>query len=555
MIRKGHLVAAGVLAAGVLPFAAGLPTQSAAANNPKHATLNCRESSICAEVANPSDVFGNYYVGHDEPSLLFYSDKPGSGNQMRYQLTLPTDPTPTNPNTPGKSYIFELNGAQWFGMAMCATESYPVQVKTCTRDSDSNIVDPTVSPNHPGTAFMELQFYSPGWIPWPTWQVAVGATTCDPTKWCAAVNIFSLAQDPVNHTLLGGTCAGTVGIEYVNFAFITLDGKPTAPPNPVDSTTATFTPDPNKDLFMNSGDHVQVTMHDTEDGLKILLDDKSTHQSGSMTTSAKNGFAQVKYNTDPNAACQKVPYDFHPMYSTSSEKTRTIWAAHSYNLSFTSEIGHFEFCNGPNAIPATPFGLDNTGAPVACPAGNTEERAANAEPTDADDNWCFPGTEALTVHINGCTDTNAGFDGAAYQNLWPDGNTVLHPTSVLVSSPEFGSKYNQQYGRVAFEADLPRIETAPGGPCNRSTGAGCTLIPQTDEGQPAVFYPWFSDTKTKDGCFWQFGDHIPGSLSDFGENAEWGTLLNSTYLSTGGATITRYNNFRQILSANPCKQG
>ena len=64
-----------------------------------------------------------------------------------------------------------------------------------------------------------------------------------------------------------------------------------------------------------------------------------------------------------------------------------------------------------------------------------------------------------------------------------------------------------------------------------------------------------SDRKTKDGCFWQFGDHIPGSLSDFGENAEWGTLLQSNYLTTGGATITRYNNFRQILSANPCKQG
>ena len=68
-------------------------------------------------------------------------------------------------------------------------------------DSDSNIVDPAVSPNHPGTAFVELQFYPPGWVPWPTWQVAVGASGCDPTKWCAAMNIFSLAEDPVT-----GTC-------------------------------------------------------------------------------------------------------------------------------------------------------------------------------------------------------------------------------------------------------------------------------------------------------------------------------------------------------------
>jgi hypothetical protein len=49
-------------------------------------------------------------------------------------------------------------------------------VSTCTPDSDSNIVDPAVSPNHPGTAFVELQFYPPGWVPWPTWQVAVGAS-------------------------------------------------------------------------------------------------------------------------------------------------------------------------------------------------------------------------------------------------------------------------------------------------------------------------------------------------------------------------------------------
>ena len=63
-----------------------------------------------------------------------------------------------------KSYHFELNGAIWFGMALCDTQSYPEQVSTCTPDSDSNIVDPAVSPNHPGTAFMELQFYPPGWV-------------------------------------------------------------------------------------------------------------------------------------------------------------------------------------------------------------------------------------------------------------------------------------------------------------------------------------------------------------------------------------------------------
>jgi hypothetical protein len=108
-------------------------------------------------------VFGtDEYVGHDEPSVLFYSSRPGSGNRMSYDLNLPTDPLPKNPTQAGKSYSFQLNGAFWFGMALCDTQSYPNQVSTCTPDSDSNIVDPAVSPNHPGTAFMEMQFYPPG---------------------------------------------------------------------------------------------------------------------------------------------------------------------------------------------------------------------------------------------------------------------------------------------------------------------------------------------------------------------------------------------------------
>jgi hypothetical protein len=40
------------------------------------------------------------------------------------------------------------------------------------------------------------------------------------------------------------------------------------------------------------------------------------------------------------------------MYSTSSEQTRVIWAAHSYNVAFTDEIGDWQYCNGV-AVPAT----------------------------------------------------------------------------------------------------------------------------------------------------------------------------------------------------------
>src|SRR5260370_19402911 len=117
---------------------------------------------MCTEVYDSESVFGqDKYVGHDEPSTLFYSNVPGSGNHMQYELTLPKDPPPTP--IPGRTYNFQLHPAFWFAMAMCDTQSFPEQVSTCTPDKDSNIVAPTTSPAHPGIAFMEIQFYPPRW--------------------------------------------------------------------------------------------------------------------------------------------------------------------------------------------------------------------------------------------------------------------------------------------------------------------------------------------------------------------------------------------------------
>ena len=144
-----------VIALPLTASAAPLHTQQAASPSTSHMHIDCSQrGSICTDVANSDEVFG-HYVGHDEPSDLFYSNKPGSGNRMRYELSLPRDPSSTAPMTPGKSYNFQLHIAFWFGMALCDTQSYPELVSTCTPDSDKNIVDPAISPYHPGTAFME----------------------------------------------------------------------------------------------------------------------------------------------------------------------------------------------------------------------------------------------------------------------------------------------------------------------------------------------------------------------------------------------------------------
>ncbi|HLG78156.1 MAG TPA: hypothetical protein VKX46_17200 [Ktedonobacteraceae bacterium] len=513
-----------------------------------HMTINCEYSDQCTEVQNDEEVFGDWgYVGHDEPSVLFYSNRPGSGNQMTYTFKLPTDPKPGPGNVPkpGQSFTFELGVAFWFGMAMCATESYPLQVKTCTPDSDSNIYDGQDAAHplslHPGTAFMEMQFYPPGWVSWPA------GISCSATQWCAALNIDSLAEDPINGTVQNSTCVDNVigSPEYVNFAFITKSGHSQAPANPVDSTLATYTPDPTQDLFMNPGDSVITSMHDTPNGLRIDIIDLTTHQAGSMTASAANGFGQVQY--DPTGtSCNNIPYNFHPMYSTSSEHTRVIWAAHSYNIAFDDEIGHFEACNGPNAI--TPGGN--------CPAGNTEY---DGEPSDSNDTNCYPASMSTLIQVNGCTEGSGitGFDSMPYQTLWPDGNTRLHPTSLEFTSPVTG--FGHQYERVAFEANLPRIEVAglgSGNNCNRATGQGCTLIPITDDGQPANFYPFYSIHRSRFGpCTWLFGNDVRGlTTNDFGKNNQYGSLLFLNYLvfGGGGSLVHMTDNFRQILNYNPC---
>ncbi len=192
---------------------------------------------MCTEVADSDSVFG-HYVGHDEPSVLFNSSAPGSGNHMRYNLVLPKDPSASHPNQVNKSYAFELSGAEWLGMAMCDTQSYPEQLKTCPPDSDKNIREPAFSPKHVGQAYMEMQFYPPGWVPWPAWRVAVGASACNPTQWCAALNIDSLSLNPVTGKANNPTCLAKAGEEYLNFAFITKNGKSTGPANPIDATTS-----------------------------------------------------------------------------------------------------------------------------------------------------------------------------------------------------------------------------------------------------------------------------------------------------------------------------
>jgi len=106
---------------------------------------DCDEpAALCTEPVN-SIGYNGAYTGHDEPSLLWYSNQPGAGNSTLYHVTLPTDPM-VQPNQAGTAgtWNFQLHPAFWFGMALCDNQSGPEFTHApCVQDSDTNIFDGT----------------------------------------------------------------------------------------------------------------------------------------------------------------------------------------------------------------------------------------------------------------------------------------------------------------------------------------------------------------------------------------------------------------------------
>jgi hypothetical protein len=271
---------------------------------------------------------------------------------------------------------------------------------------------------------------------------------------------------------------------------------------------------------------VQAIVHDTTSGV-----------TGSMTASAANGFGQVKF-APSGTSCTNLPYDFHPMYSTSTAQTTVPWAAATYNIAIDTEIGHFDYCTKIQAKYGSCIGKEGLGA--------------NQEPADADDNYCFPGSASTLIKITGCLDSNLGYDGPSYLRDWPDG-TAATPTPAIFTSPKTGNNYDQQYEQLAFNTDLPAIEQALTPACNADTGANCTLRPPTDDGQPAAFYPYYSTVNALGGCAFTIGQNVPGvSINDFGKLSQYGSLLKVTYATPGGGTESQYNDFQKVLPNNPC---
>jgi hypothetical protein len=505
-----------------------------------------------------------HYVGHDEPSVKFISSVPGSGNTMSYTMRIPVEPKKA-PTANGSVVDYgQLSIAPWFGLPMCDPLSYPQN--PCKPDSDTNkggISDKDAA----GSAFMELQLYPPGFTPF------VDSESCSKTQWCAALTIDSL------ECRFGIKDCNTNCEEPINFSYLQTNGVPPGPAAPQDPDLATFFGNSHT-LKINSGDAINVSMSDPAAGFLAKIQDLTTHQTGWIQASAKNGFANTSITN-----CDGHPFTFHAEYSTAKIQNQVPWAALEGGVLMEQEVGHSEVCSslahplpfsatfsdggytdnktyqtcdggseGPKAIGEGPCNIKSGACKnsttegkhgvVACPDSNY---LTSPDHCEFEDSFCFPkGNRPVTVAgktvtefslIDQCfadrlQNGDLDFDGLSYQKDWPDGSPNF-PTAMEYIGPYSNG---HSYPQVQYESDIPASEQL----CHTTTGKGCTVPPLG----AATFYPfWSLNNKQvlpgwKPGtCVWNFGTDIRHvTTADFGKDKQYGKPAVSRY---GGTSISK----------------
>jgi len=518
-----------------------------------------------------------HYVGHDEPSVKFISSAPNSGNTMTYYMQMPRDPKKRATNSGSVIDYAELSPAPWFGLPLCDSRSYPQN--PCTPDSDTNsggINDP----NAAGSAFMELQFYPPGYAPF------ADSVSCSKTRWCAALTIDSL-ESKFDFADLNPNCE-----EPQNFAFLSRNGKPTGPPGPQKANIHSYTPNKHT-LMINPGDVLKLSITDPAAGFTTRVTDLTTGQTGWMTASAHNGFMNTNYLN-----CKGIAHTFHAEYATAAPQNQVPWAALQGGVLMEQETGHSEVCtslknNDPAKFPGfsdrhiydtcvgsseggkkdvgeggcnaktgvckNPTTQGTTG-PIACPTKNFN----SGQLCEFADGYCLPqGTRTVVINhhkvketspVNWCQadrfqNGDLDFDGVPYQKTsWPDGSPNV-PTSIRYAGPfdQAGNSYPQ----IQFETDIPGSEFL----CNTFTGLNCTVPPLS-----AHFYPFWTLTSKKGqnvghglfpagACVWNFGNVIKGvTTRTLGKDAQYGAPAVLVY---GGTSISTVKSNPQV-SAKGC---
>ena len=259
------LSAAMIAAPLVLVSSGAISSVSAAAPNPPppaNATTRmagpqhwCGTNGItCAE---PDARTGTSIAGYDQgpqrcahlalhrsrrAAVQFYSNRPGSGNNVTYQLRLPKDP-PTPPKQDG-------SGGNWTASSRIDVLARHAAVRrpgltepgraALDRPCDGALQagqrlqhvrqpepeQPSVLRPRPRPGLHGDAVLSAGLGAWPA---GIG---CTAKQWCAALNIDTFQNNANTGTFNNTDCLNTVGPEPVNFAFLTKNGVATAPGEP-----------------------------------------------------------------------------------------------------------------------------------------------------------------------------------------------------------------------------------------------------------------------------------------------------------------------------------
>jgi hypothetical protein len=492
------------------------------------ATGACTDVRGFSGVTNKNNWDGRFYdnghyIGHDEPDLTYLSNQPGTGNDVTWTETLPHDPSASpTVNSPGNdvTHWFELSVAPWFSMALCNPRSYPLN--PCTPNSDSNA--PSGQFTGGGSSFLEVQFYPPGEAPF------FDNVSCDNSHWCASLHINDL-ECTFGFDSCNANCE-----EPTNFAWIQKDGTPTGAPSPQQATLATFTPN-SQTLLMNPGDQLQVHIWDAPvpggggaKALEVQVRDLTTHQTGWMQASAKNG-----YEATGIADCTGRPFNYEPEYSTASKGNYVPWAALQTDISTQFEIGHATPCSSLSN-PATGSLLDITaGDPfwLTCngPYESSSDSASSNPEGAGGDAFCYPqgdthsalnqfGISSDPNTMNFCLDElNGGdldFDGTSY---WPDWPTRVTPTDKFPGS--FVQKTPLSEGRT-YQQSFFQTDTALSEKTCEESFSGCTIPPPG----PGHFYPYWSTIGGGANCRILFGNVASGhEVNNYGKEAQYGTDL------------------------------
>jgi hypothetical protein len=545
--------------------------------NKMHNMLDCNMTGLRRLCTDPHGAYDGkaarfldhgVYVGHDEPSVKFISGLAGSGNTMTYGMQLSRDPSTTPTPSGSVTKYAQLSVAPWFGLPMCDPQSYPQN--PCTPDSDTNTG--LGASSDAGSAFMELQFYPPGFKPF------IDNVSCSRTQWCAALTIDSL-ECSFNFASCNPNC-----IEPVNFAFLQTNGVPAGPPAPQDPSVSTFLGNANT-LKMNPGDVLKVSISDPAGGFTTTVQDLTTGKTGTMVASAANGFADTNMSD-----CSGNSFTWHAEYNTAKKANQVPWAALEGGVLMEQEIGHgescssvshrlgfaaslsgpssyvdpkvYQTCNGGNEG-KTSTGKPKAGegpcslsthictnaktqgltGPVACP----KQRFTSGALCEFADGFCFPkGSRSVLINGNPATETSPvaecsqnafqngdlDFDGLSYRADWPNGSSS-HPTTIRYVGPFTNG---QTYSSIQFETDVAGSERL----CNIGTGHNCTAPPLG-----ARFYPFWSMNKkqalkglsSSGSCVWNFGNVISGlTATSFGKDAQYGTPHVARY---GGTLISK----------------